>query len=152
MRKRPHQPWTANSLKAASRPGLPTLRNVAERALVGSQRMSFQSNRARMAQKLVAPLRAARLLLSWLPLKENRWPVAPLPVAFSFGSPNKAAACLGSDQAHLRATRFGRKDISYMKNSPTKARYNLGRTVLLGALAGMLLLIAAIAILGVLGP
>ena len=38
-----------------------------------------------------------------------------------------------------------------MKNSPTKARYTLGRTLLLAALAGMLLLIAAIAILGVLG-
>jgi hypothetical protein len=38
-----------------------------------------------------------------------------------------------------------------MKNSPTKGRCNLGRSLLLGALAGMLLLIAAIAILGVLG-
>ena len=38
-----------------------------------------------------------------------------------------------------------------MKSSPTKARYNLGRTLLLAALAVMLLLIAAIAILGVLG-
>ena len=38
-----------------------------------------------------------------------------------------------------------------MKNSPNTARYNLGRTVLLGSLAGLLLLIAAIAILGVRG-
>ena len=38
-----------------------------------------------------------------------------------------------------------------MKNSPTKARRNLGRTVLLGGLVGMLLVKAAIAILGVLG-
>jgi hypothetical protein len=38
-----------------------------------------------------------------------------------------------------------------MKNAPNKARYNLGRTVLLGALAGLLLLIAVLAILGVLG-
>ena len=74
-----------------------------------------------------------------------------MPLAFSFGPPTKQPLALGATKRHVRATRFGRKDISYMKNAPNKARYNLGRTVLLGALAGLLLLIAVLAILGVLG-
>jgi len=76
-----------------------------------------------MVQKLVAPLRATRLLLSWLPLKENRWPVVPLPVAFSFGPTNKAAACLGSDQATSEGDPIRLKGHSYQPTEPLHDEY-----------------------------
>jgi hypothetical protein len=114
--------------------------------------MSFQIESGQMGAK-AGRASAGRAASAFLAPPERK-PVAGGPLArgifFRF-PPTKQPLALGATKRHLGATRFGRKDISYMKNSPTKARYNLGRTLLLAALAGMLLLIAAIAILGVLG-
>lgn len=124
MRKRARQRATATFLKAASPPVLPTVRNILN-SFSGFSRNVFSIESGQDGAKAgrAAAGYAASAFLA--PLERKLVAGGPLARGIFFRSPQtKQPLALGATKRDLRATRFGRKDISYMKNSPTKARYN----------------------------